>query len=111
MDAQSALVWAFAAIAASAALSLVANVHLWRELQQVKRLCMNAWIRLDDKQRAQNEDRKERDQLIRRLARAEAAMDGLRAIAQESAMLAQLDALRADSCWAPLQELNDEVPA
>ncbi len=95
MDGQAAPIWAFAALAAAAALSLVANVQLWRELQDVKRLCMNAWIRLDDKQQAQNADRKERDQLIRRLARAEAAMDGLRAIAQESAMLAQLDEANA----------------
>lgn len=111
MDEQSALIWAFAAVAAVAVLSLVANVQLWRELQDVKRLCMNAWIRLDDKQQAQNADRKERDQLIRRLARAEAAMDGLRAIAQESAMLAQLDALRADSCWTPLHDTPEETPA
>ena len=105
--------WTMAcAVLAAVSMALLAvNVRMWREIKNVHELCMKAWIRLDEKQQAQNADRRERDQLIRRLARAEAAMDGLRAIAQESAMLAQLDALRADSCWAPLHELTDEVKA
>lgn len=105
---QQELLWPWAlacAVLSAVALALLAvNVRLWREIKYVHDLCMNAWVRLDEKQRAVSAERKERDQLIRRLARAEAAMDGLRAIAQESAMLAQLDALRADSCWASLQE-------
>ena len=76
--------------------------HLRAELAHYRQLCMVAWTRLDELDQSRKTEAKERDALIRRLARAEAAMDGLRAIAQESAMLAQLDALRADSCWSPL---------
>lgn len=81
-----------------------------RDLKEWRGYAMAAWTRLDERTRERENERRERDQLIRRLARAEAAMDGLRAIAQESAMLAQLDALRADSCWAPLHD-EPEVPA
>lgn len=82
---------------------------MWAELVEVKGFCMAAWTRLDERRRDRGAERRERDNLIRRLARAEAAMDGLRSIATEAAMLAQLDDLRADSCWAPLHdELSTE---
>lgn len=93
------LTWAIAATVFAALVE--------RDMKEWRRLCMNAWIRLDDKQQTQSAARRERDQLIRRLARAEAAMDGLRSIATEAAMLAQLDALRADSAWAPLHDQSD----
>lgn len=99
-----ALILVLAAVTGLAIAATLAAVLLWRDLKEYRRLCMHAWIRLDEKQQAQKEDRQERDKLIRRLARAEAAMDGLRSIATEAAMLAQLDALRADSRWAPLHD-------
>lgn len=104
-----AVILALAAVTGLALAAVTAAVLLWRDLKDYRRMCMTAWIRLDEKQQAQKEDRHERDNLIRRLARAEAAMDGLRSIATEAAMLAQLDALRADSCWAPLHETTEGV--
>jgi len=99
-----AVILVLAAVLGLAIAAASACVMLWRDLKEYRRMCMSAWIRLDEKEQAQKKDRHERDNLIRRLARAEAAMDGLRSIATEAAILAQLDALRADSCWGPLLE-------
>jgi hypothetical protein len=103
-----AVILVLAAVLGLAIAAASACVMLWRDLKEYRRMCMSAWIRLDEKEQAQKKDRHERDNLIRRLARAEAAMDGLRSIATEAAMLAQLDALRADSCWAPLHDETTE---
>ena len=105
------LIWTCAALSVAVLALVVANAFLWRDLRRMHDLCMAAWIRLGEAQRQEERKEKPRDTLIRRLARAEALIDGLRAIATEAAMLAQLDALRADSCWAPLHDETEGVTA